>query len=79
MWCAYMNVYMTLKDVAYINGTSRPHSDLKRHVVCLYECLRDIKGCCLLTLSAHVPEGYSSHLVCRSVNIGSQQSLGFKP
>ena len=32
----------------------------------------------LLTLSAHAPEGYSSHLVCRFVNIGSQRSLGFK-
>ena len=40
----------------------------------------------LLTLSAQAPESYSSHLVCRScqsvdrsVNIGSQRSLGFKP
>ena len=32
-----------------------------------------------LTHSAHVPEGCSSHLVCRSVNIGSQRSLCFKP
>ena len=31
-----------------------------------------------LTLSERAPEGYSSRLVCRSANIGSQRSLGFK-
>ena len=30
-----------------------------------------------LILSVHMPEGYSSYIVCRSVNIGSQRSLGF--